>query len=134
MCLYANIWTRRGIWWMMHWIGICRKLMLVAGRPRRPGWQRRPVLCLMSAEACGGDSGAALGAACALELVHTYSLIHDDLPAMDNDDLRRGRATSHKAFDEATAILAGDGLLTLAFELIAHEVEPVSTALRCVQI
>ena len=74
------------------------------------------------------------GAACALELVHTYSLIHDDLPAMDNDDLRRGRATCHKAFDEATAILAGDGLLTLAFELIAREVAPASAALRCVRI
>src|SRR5208337_1285841 len=87
------------------------------------GKRLRPVLCLMATEACGGDSGAAMGAACALELVHTYSLIHDDLPAMDNDDLRRGRATCHKAFDEATAILAGDALLTLAFELIAHEVE-----------
>ena len=98
------------------------------------GKRLRPVLCLMATEACGGDSGAAMGAACALELVHTYSLIHDDLPAMDNDDLRRGRATCHKAFDEATAILAGDALLTLAFELIAHEVEPVSAALRCVRI
>ncbi len=68
-------------------------------------------------------------AACALELVHTYSLIHDDLPAMDDDDLRRGRATCHKAFDEATAILAGDALLTLAFKLIAHEVQPVSVGL-----
>jgi geranylgeranyl diphosphate synthase type II len=98
------------------------------------GKRLRPVLCLMATEACGGDSGAAMGAACALELVHTYSLIHDDLPAMDNDDLRRGRATCHKAFDEATAILAGDALLTLAFELIALEVEPVSAALRCVRI
>ena len=75
------------------------------------GKRLRPVLCLMAAEACGGDPEAALPAACALELVHTYSLIHDDLPAMDDDDLRRGRATCHKAFDEATAILAGDGLL-----------------------
>ena len=98
------------------------------------GKRLRSVLCLMAAEACGSDPAVALGAACALELVHTYSLIHDDLPAMDNDDLRRGRATCHKAFDEATAILAGDGLLTLAFELVAREVEPVSAALRCVRI
>ena len=67
----------------------------------------RPVLCLMATEACGGDSRAAMGAACALELVHTYSLIHDDLPAMDNDDLRRGRATCHKAFDEARPFWRG---------------------------
>jgi geranylgeranyl diphosphate synthase type II len=98
------------------------------------GKRLRPVLCLMAAEACGGDASAAMGAACALEMVHTYSLIHDDLPAMDDDDLRRGRATCHKAFDEATAILAGDGLLTLAFELIAREVEPEPAALRCVRI
>jgi geranylgeranyl diphosphate synthase type II len=88
----------------------------------------------MAAEACGSDPARAIAAACALELVHTYSLIHDDLPAMDNDDLRRGRATCHKAFDEATAILAGDALLTLAFELMAREIEPASAALRCVRI
>jgi geranylgeranyl diphosphate synthase, type II len=98
------------------------------------GKRLRPVLCLLATEACGGDSEAALPAACALEMVHTYSLIHDDLPAMDNDDLRRGRATNHRAFDEATAILAGDGLLTLAFEVIAKEVRPSSAALRCVAI
>jgi geranylgeranyl diphosphate synthase, type II len=98
------------------------------------GKRLRPVLCLLATEACGGDSDAALPAACALEMVHTYSLIHDDLPAMDNDDLRRGRATNHRAFDEATAILAGDGLLTLAFEVIAKEVRPGSAALRCVAI
>jgi geranylgeranyl diphosphate synthase, type II len=98
------------------------------------GKRLRPVLCLMATEACGGDPEAALPAACALEFVHTYSLIHDDLPAMDNDDLRRGRATCHKAFDEATAILAGDALLTLAFELIAREVEPASAALECVRV
>ena len=88
------------------------------------GKRLRPMLCLMAAEACGGDCEAALPAACALEMVHTYSLIHDDLPAMDDDDLRRGRPTCHKAFDEATAILAGDGLLTLAFEVVAREVRP----------
>ena len=98
------------------------------------GKRLRPVLCLMAAEACGGDPDAAMPAACALELVHTYSLIHDDLPAMDDDDLRRGRPTCHKAFDEATAILAGDALLTLAFELVAREIEPAAAALGCVRI
>jgi geranylgeranyl diphosphate synthase type II len=98
------------------------------------GKRLRPVLCLMAAEACGGDPGAALPAACALEMVHTYSLIHDDLPAMDDDDLRRGRSTCHRAFDEATAILAGDGLLTLAFEVVAREVRPQAAALECVLI
>jgi geranylgeranyl diphosphate synthase, type II len=98
------------------------------------GKRLRPVLCLMAAEACDGDIDAALPAACALEMVHTYSLIHDDLPAMDDDDLRRGRPTCHRAFDEATAILAGDGLLTLAFEVVAREVRPSLAALKCVQI
>jgi geranylgeranyl diphosphate synthase type II len=98
------------------------------------GKRLRPVLCLMAAEACGGEWAAALPAACALEMVHTYSLIHDDLPAMDDDDLRRGRSTCHRAFDEATAILAGDGLLTLAFEVVAREVRPHSAALKCVAI
>lgn len=98
------------------------------------GKRLRPVLCLMAAEACGGDGKAALPAACALEMVHTYSLIHDDLPAMDDDDLRRGRPTCHKAFDEATAILAGDGLLTLAFEVVAREVRPAETATACLRV
>jgi geranylgeranyl diphosphate synthase, type II len=98
------------------------------------GKRLRPILCLMAAEACGGDYELALPAACALEMVHTYSLIHDDLPAMDDDDLRRGRPTCHRAFDEATAILAGDGLLTLAFDVLAREVKPGSAALRCVAI
>jgi geranylgeranyl diphosphate synthase type II len=95
------------------------------------GKRLRPVLALMAAEACGGDRAAALAAACALELVHAYSLIHDDLPAMDDDDLRRGRPTCHKAFDEATAILAGDALLTLAFELLARHVRPTAAAADC---
>ncbi len=84
------------------------------------GKRLRPILLLAAAEAVGGEPEDYLPAACALECIHTYSLIHDDLPAMDDDDLRRGRLTCHKAFDEATAILAGDGLLTLAFELLAH--------------
>jgi geranylgeranyl diphosphate synthase, type II len=98
------------------------------------GKRLRPILCLMATEACGGNYESALPAACALEMVHTYSLIHDDLPAMDDDDLRRGRSTCHRAFDEATAILAGDGLLTLAFDLLARQVKPGATALRCIAI
>ena len=98
------------------------------------GKRLRPCSGLMAAEACGGDADAAMPAACALEMVHTYSLIHDDLPAMDDDDLRRGRPTCHKAFDEATAILAGDGLLTLAFEVVARDVGPAEAASRCVRV
>jgi geranylgeranyl diphosphate synthase type II len=96
------------------------------------GKRLRPVLVLMSCEACGGDIEAAVPAAVAIELIHTYSLIHDDLPAMDNDDLRRGRPTNHREFDEATAILAGDGLLTLAFEILARDVHPPEVAVACV--
>ncbi|MFZ3131381.1 MAG: polyprenyl synthetase family protein [Desulfosporosinus sp.] len=83
------------------------------------GKRIRPVLALGSAEAVGGDVERVLPAAVALELIHTYSLIHDDLPAMDNDDYRRGRLSNHKVFGEANAILAGDALLTYAFELLA---------------
>ncbi len=83
------------------------------------GKRLRPILCLAGAEAVGGDPGEALPVACALEMIHTYSLIHDDLPAMDDDDLRRGQPTCHRKFDEATAILAGDGLLTAAFQILA---------------
>ncbi|MFM9961373.1 MAG: polyprenyl synthetase family protein [Planctomycetaceae bacterium] len=95
------------------------------------GKRLRPVLVLMACEACGGDSEAALPAACALEMIHTYSLIHDDLPAMDDDDYRRGRLTNHKVYGEALAILAGDALLTLAFELVARDVRPASVAAAC---
>ncbi len=83
------------------------------------GKRVRPVLVLASCEAAGGRPEDALTTACAFECIHTYSLIHDDLPAMDNDDTRRGKPTCHKAFGEATAILAGDALLTVAFKLIA---------------
>lgn len=84
------------------------------------GKRVRPVLCLLAAEAVGGGAEEALPGALALELVHTYSLVHDDLPAMDDDDLRRGRPTNHKVFGEATAILVGDGLQALAFEVLAR--------------
>jgi geranylgeranyl diphosphate synthase type II len=83
------------------------------------GKRLRPILCLASAEVVGGDIEPVLPAACALEMIHTYSLIHDDLPAMDNDDFRRGVPTNHKVFGEAIAILAGDALLTEAFEYFA---------------
>jgi geranylgeranyl diphosphate synthase type II len=84
------------------------------------GKRIRPALVLAAAEACGGPRAAALPAAGAVECLHTYSLIHDDLPAMDDDDLRRGRPTSHKVFGEGIAILAGDALLTAAFDLVAQ--------------
>ncbi len=83
------------------------------------GKRLRPILCIAGSEAVGGSEADVMPAACALELIHTYSLIHDDLPAMDDDDLRRGKPTCHKAFDEATAILTGDALLTAAFEVLA---------------
>ena len=83
------------------------------------GKRVRPILLLAAAGAVGGDGEAVLPAACAMEFVHTYSLIHDDLPAMDDDDYRRGQPTSHKVFGEAVAILAGDALLTCAFEVMA---------------
>jgi len=83
------------------------------------GKRVRPILCIAASEAVGGNADNVLPAACAIEMLHTYSLIHDDLPAMDNDDLRRGKPTCHIAFDEATAILAGDALLTLAFRILS---------------
>ncbi len=83
------------------------------------GKRIRPILCLEAARIFEADTAPALYPGCAIEFIHTYSLIHDDLPALDNDDLRRGKPTSHKKFGEANAILAGDGLLTLAFETIA---------------
>jgi geranylgeranyl diphosphate synthase type II len=97
-----------------------------------PGKRIRPVLTLLACQACGGEVHNALPVACAVELVHTYSLIHDDLPAMDDDDVRRGRPTCHKQFDEATAILAGDALLTLAFEVLA-DMRPAELGQGCVQ-
>jgi geranylgeranyl pyrophosphate synthase len=100
-----------------------------------PGKRVRAVLLLWSCELISSQSAntAAETAAVALEMVHTYSLIHDDLPAMDDDDFRRGRPTCHKAFDEAMAILAGDGLLTLAFELLADRVEPPALAVSLIK-
>jgi geranylgeranyl diphosphate synthase type II len=83
------------------------------------GKRLRPILCLASAEACGGKIRDALPFACALECIHTYSLVHDDLPSMDDDDFRRGRPTCHKVFGDGIAVLAGDALLTIAFEIVS---------------
>src|SRR5713226_3036589 len=84
------------------------------------GKRMRPALCLAAAAACGGTEGDAVPLACAVECIHTYSLIHDDLPAMDDDDYRRGKLTNHKVFGEGIAVLAGDALLTEAFEIAAR--------------
>lgn len=84
------------------------------------GKRMRPAVCLTAAEACGGSQNDAMPLACAVECIHTYSLIHDDLPAMDNDDYRRGKLTNHKVFGEGIAVLAGDALLTQAFEIAAQ--------------
>jgi farnesyl diphosphate synthase len=96
-----------------------------------PGKRLRPLLVLASARLFGVAKRSALQVAAAIEMVHAYSLIHDDLPAMDDSDLRRGRPTCHKEFDEATAVLAGDGLLTMAFEVLAHPDTHGDSAVRC---
>ena len=93
-----------------------------------PGKRLRPLLCLLACEAVGGDWQAALPAACAIEFIHVYSLIHDDLPAMDNDTLRRGLPCCHIQFDEATAILAGDSLQMLAVQVICQELDPLAAS------
>ncbi|MDA8376754.1 MAG: polyprenyl synthetase family protein [Planctomycetia bacterium] len=98
-----------------------------------PGKRIRPALALLSCRAVGGDENLALPAAGALELIHCFSLVHDDLPAMDNDDLRRGRPTNHKIYGDAVAILAGDAMNTMAFELLASRVPDAILALRLVK-
>jgi geranylgeranyl diphosphate synthase type II len=94
------------------------------------GKRIRPILVLAAAGAAGGKEDLALTTACAVELVHTYSLIHDDLPAMDDDDFRRGRPSCHRAYDEGTAILAGDALLTMAFDLLSVKTSHIDDHLR----
>ena len=97
------------------------------------GKRLRPVLLMAAADAVGADGAKFLSVACALEMIHTYSLIHDDLPAMDNDDYRRGKLTNHKVFGDGIAILAGDGLLTLAFTVILRQQDvSADTLLRVV--
>jgi len=102
------------------------------------GKRVRPLLMIAGCEAVGGDPEVVLPAACAMEMIHTYSLIHDDLPAMDDDDFRRGRPTNHKVYGEATAILAGDGLLTEAFILLSNpalqETVPAATVRQVIHV
>lgn len=109
------------------------KYSLMAG-----GKRIRSILCMAAVETADGDAENAMPAACALEMIHTYSLIHDDLPAMDNDVLRRGKPTCHMAFDEATAILAGDALLTLAFQTLSSielsSADQAATWLRVIEL
>jgi len=99
-----------------------------------PGKRLRPLLCILACEAVGGSMEQALPAACALEMVHTYSLVHDDLPAMDDDDLRRGRPTCHVKYGEALGILTGDALLTAAFEVLGSGYGPRTTAVACIEL
>jgi geranylgeranyl diphosphate synthase, type II len=99
-----------------------------------PGKRMRPILAMLACEAVGGPADSALPAGVAVEMVHAYSLIHDDLPAMDDDDLRRGRPTCHIRFDEATAILAGDALLTSAFEVLAKGYPPRTAAVAILEL
>ncbi|MAQ88492.1 MAG: farnesyl-diphosphate synthase [Rhodopirellula sp.] len=98
-----------------------------------PGKRLRPMLVLMASDACGNRSNATIASACAVEMIHTYSLIHDDLPAMDDDELRRGLPTVHVVYGEANAILAGDALLAQAFEVLARSQAPASQVVRCLQ-
>ena len=115
----------------------CPTLLLEAMRyaALSPGKRLRPRLALMGAESVGGNPSLAVPAASAVELIHAYSLVHDDLPAMDDDDLRRGRPTVHKQFDEATAILVGDGLQALAFEILATDIQsPETAAQSCAEL
>jgi geranylgeranyl diphosphate synthase type II len=102
------------------------------------GKRLRPILMIAACESLGGHAGQVLHAACAMEMIHTYSLIHDDLPAMDNDDFRRGRPTNHKVYGEATAILAGDALLTEAFRILAdaeaNRSVPPATVVKVIEL
>lgn len=108
------------------WLFEAMRYSLFAG-----GKRLRPFLVVASSDLFNIDKAQSLRVACAIECIHTYSLIHDDLPAMDDDDLRRGQATVHKAYDEATAILAGDGLLTLAFEILSDPATHRDANVRC---
>ncbi len=99
-----------------------------------PGKRLRPLLCLLACEAVGGRPEQSLPAGCAVEMIHTYSLIHDDLPAMDDDDLRRGLPTCHKKYGDAMAILAGDALLSVAFEVLATGCDSRIVAVSCIEL
>lgn len=97
------------------------------------GKRIRPILCLASCKLCGGNEKHAILAACAIEIIHTYSLVHDDLPCMDNADSRRGKPSCHKQFDEATAVLTGDGLMTLAYNVLAQATNSPSANTRIIK-
>ena len=99
-----------------------------------PGKRFRPILTLLACQVCGDSYSHAIPAACAIEMIHAYSLIHDDLPALDNDDLRRGQLTCHIKYDESSAILAGDALHCYAFEVLSKHIFPKNTAGRCVAV
>lgn len=99
-----------------------------------PGKRLRPALCLAACECTGAEPSLALDAACGIEMIHVFSLIHDDLPAVDNDDLRRGRPSCHKMFDEALAILAGDALFALGFQCVARTEGPPGAVVRCLKL
>ena len=114
--------------------GEYRVLRAMAYSAEAGGKRIRPVLLLMFCRMLGGDVNKALPLACAVEMIHTYSLIHDDLPCMDDDDLRRGKPSCHKQFGEATALLAGDGLLTMAFSMIAAADLPADVRIGAVKI
>lgn len=114
--LVDNFLEKRMQKWGISNVDDAMKYSLLAG-----GKRLRPILLMATADALGANGYDFLTAACGLEMIHTYSLIHDDLPCMDNDDYRRGRLTNHKVFGEALALLAGDGLLTLAFEVMAEQ-------------
>lgn len=123
---------------MQHWLAgpeeTPAKLLEAMRYSLEAGGKRlRPALVLWSCELCNGSVAAAMPAALAIECVHTFSLIHDDLPALDNDDFRRGRPSSHRQFGEATAILAGDALLALSFEIIASDVSSPATAVTMIR-
>ncbi len=99
-----------------------------------PGKRIRPILCLEACRSVEGDDAHALDAACAIEMIHTFSLIHDDLPAIDNDDVRRGRPTCHVKFGEAIAIMAGDSLFAFAFDVVSHSAQHAAAVVRALQI
>src|SRR5450755_498688 len=120
----------------LSWEALAPAILLEAMRYSllAPGKRLRPALVFMATQAAGGTDEQAAPAACAVEMIHTYSLIHDDLPAMDDDDLRRGLPTCHKKFGEALAILAGDALLTLAFQVLAQHSPPPIAAACCLEL
>lgn len=120
----------------LHFSGDCPLRLASAMRYSvlAPGKRLRPTLALIAAELCGGNRADAYPACVALESVHSYSLIHDDLPSMDNDDLRRGAPTCHRRFDEATAILAGDALQAFAFEVLTTDIRNSQIASKCVSV